>query len=51
VESNKIKLFILWFFCDLLWFFKDLVKINKNEKDKTTFETAYNQARKVEQKV
>ena len=35
------------FFCDLLWFFKDSVGINKKEKDKTAFKTAYNRAREV----
>ena len=47
VESNKIGFSILWFFCDLLWFFKDSAKINKKEKDKTAFKTAYNKAREV----
>jgi hypothetical protein len=34
----------------LLWFtmiFKDSTKINKKVKDRTTFKTAYNRARKV----
>jgi hypothetical protein len=34
-------------FLDLLWFFNDLAEINKKEKDKTTFKTAYNRAREV----
>ena len=34
-------------FSDLLWFFKDLAEINKKEKDKTTFKTAYNRVREV----
>jgi hypothetical protein len=28
-------------------FFKDSTKINKKEKDKTTFKTAYNRAKEV----
>jgi len=47
VEFNKIRFSILWFFCDLLWFFKDSAEINKKEKDKTAFKTAYNIAREV----
>ena len=47
MESNKIRFYILWFFCDLLWFFKDSAEINKKEKDKTAFKTAYNRAREV----
>ena len=35
------------FFYDLLSFFKDLAEINKKEKDKTAFKTAYNRAREV----
>ena len=35
------------FFRDLLWFFKDFAEINKKEKDKTAFKTAYNRAREV----
>jgi len=37
-KSNKIEIFILWFFYDLLWFFKDLEEIDKKEKDKTTIQ-------------
>ena len=47
MESNKIRFSILWFFYDLLWFFKDSAEINKKEKDKTSFKTAYNRAREV----
>ena len=47
VESNKIEFSILWFFCYLLWFFKDSAKINKKEKDKTAFKTAYNRTSEV----
>ena len=47
VESKKIGFFILWFFYDLLWFFKDSTEINKKEKNKTAFKTAYNRAREV----
>jgi hypothetical protein len=35
------------FFCDLLRFFKDSAEINKKEKDKTVFKTAYNRVREV----
>ena len=34
-------------FYDLLWFFKDSAKINKKDKNKTAFKTAYNRAREV----
>ena len=47
MESNKIEFSILWFFCDLLWFYKDSAEINKKEKDKTAFKTAYNRVREV----
>ena len=47
MESKKIGFSILWFFCDLLWFFKDSAEINKKEKDKTAFKTAYNRVREV----
>jgi hypothetical protein len=44
VEFNKIRFSIL---CDLLLFFKDSAEINKNEKDKIAFKTAYNRIREV----
>jgi hypothetical protein len=34
-------------FCDLLWFFKDSTEINKKEKDKNAFKTAYKRVREV----
>jgi hypothetical protein len=38
-------------FCDLLWFFEDSAEINKKEKDKTAFKTAYNRVREVKRTV
>jgi hypothetical protein len=47
VKSNKIE-FLFYNFSVIYYdFFKDLAEINKKEKYKTAFKTAYNRAREV----
>ena len=46
-SPTKLDFLFYDFFCDLLYYFKDSAKINKKEKDKTAFKTAYNRVREV----
>ena len=50
-SPTKLDFLFLWFFYDLLWLFKDSAEINKKEKDKNAFKTAYNKVREVKRTV